>query len=66
MPPTAEFYRAQADQNAEAAASADLVNVRERCLRAAASWRAMAERAERIMAEKQAAEEARAQACLGQ
>lgn len=42
-----EFYRARAEEaRAEAAATA-LDNVRERCLRAAEAWEAMAARAHR-------------------
>jgi hypothetical protein len=41
------FYRKQADTERANAAGAALENVRERCERAAASWEAMASRAER-------------------
>lgn len=47
MSDNALFYRKQADTERANAAGAVLVNVRERCERAAASWEAMASRAER-------------------
>jgi|KBSSwiStaDraftv2_1062776.scaffolds.fasta_scaffold1438429_2 hypothetical protein len=40
-------YLKRAEQALEEANSASLDNVRQRCLRAEAAWRAMAERAER-------------------
>ena len=43
----AAFFRRQAITQREAASAATLDNVRERCERAAASWDAMAVRAER-------------------
>ncbi|WP_294352293.1 hypothetical protein [uncultured Sphingomonas sp.] len=43
----AAFFRRQASTQRDAAADATLSNVRERCERAAASWDAMAVRAER-------------------
>jgi hypothetical protein len=55
MASTSDFYLAQAEQNAQAAAATDLPNVRERCLRAEAAWRDMASRAERVLENKQAA-----------
>jgi len=48
MSTTSDFYLAQAEQNARAAAAADLPNVRERCLRAEAAWRSMAARTARM------------------
>lgn len=58
MSATIEFYVAQAEKcTAEAEASA-LTQVRERNLRAAAAWRAMADKlllAEKLRAEKEAA-----------
>lgn len=44
MSTTSEFYLQRANENAKAAAETNLVNVRERCLRAEAAWRTMAER----------------------
>ena len=41
------LYRSRAEQALEEAEAATLDNVRERCLRAAAAWAAMAERGER-------------------
>lgn len=43
---SAAFCRRQAAEQHVAAAEAVLANVRERCVRAAASWEAMAARAE--------------------
>ncbi|WP_019517702.1 hypothetical protein [Sphingomonas sp. Mn802worker] len=43
----AAFFRRQASTQRDAASDATLSNVRERCERAAASWDAMAARAER-------------------
>ena len=43
------FCRTQALTQRTAAAEATLDNVRERCERAAASWEAMASRAERVV-----------------
>ena len=42
-----EFYRERADEARRDAESASLHNVRERCLRAATAWEAMASRAQR-------------------
>lgn len=44
MSTTSEFYLQRANENAKAAGETNLVNVRERCLRAEAAWRTMAER----------------------
>src|SRR5260370_865157 len=44
MSTTSESYLQRAEENAKAAAETNLVNVRERCLRAEAAWRTMAER----------------------
>lgn len=59
-----DFYRARADEARADAASASLDNVRERCLRAAAAWEGMADRALRTtkMRERQDAEKAAARA----
>lgn len=42
-----EFFRAQAQAMREQAEAAALDNVRDRCLRSAAAWTEMAQRAER-------------------
>ncbi|MBU0556336.1 MAG: hypothetical protein KKD64_02215 [Alphaproteobacteria bacterium] len=44
MSATSDFYLARAAESADAARKADLVNVRERCLRAEAAWQQMADR----------------------
>ena len=44
MSATADFYLARAAENALAARDTDLVNVRERCLRAEAAWQTLANR----------------------
>jgi hypothetical protein len=48
MSSTTDHYLVQANENARAAAAAELPNVKERCLRAEAAWRAMAERTARM------------------
>jgi len=45
-----EIYRARAEQCFAEAERTSLENVRERCLRSAAAWVAMAERGERTAA----------------
>lgn len=45
---SSNFYLAQAEQSALAAEQALLPNVRERCLRAEAAWRIMADRTARL------------------
>jgi len=45
-----ELYLARADQARKEADDSTLTNVRERCLRAEAAWRAMAEKIERTEA----------------
>jgi hypothetical protein len=42
------FFREQAEQGIREAEAAALPNVRQRCLRSAATWAAMAERAEPV------------------
>jgi hypothetical protein len=42
-----EFYRARAEEARSEAGATSLANVRERCLRAAEAWEAMAARAQR-------------------
>lgn len=44
MSTTSDLYLLRADENAQAAQETNLVNVRERCLRAEAAWRTMADR----------------------
>lgn len=44
---TTLFYRAQAEQQQQAADDAALENVRERCQRASDAWSALARRSER-------------------
>jgi hypothetical protein len=55
-----EFYRARADDARADAEAATLENVRQRCLRAAAAWDDMADRAARTdkMRARQEAEKA--------
>jgi hypothetical protein len=54
MSVTADFYLQRADENALAARETNLVNVRERCLRAEAAWRTMAERLIEVEKKKKA------------
>lgn len=60
MSATSDFYLTQAAQSARDAQATDFPNVRERCLRSEAAWRAMAERLLKNEAnrERQAAEKA--------
>ena len=44
MSATVDLYLARAAESAKAANEADLANVRDRCLRAEAAWRTMADR----------------------
>jgi hypothetical protein len=50
MANNAEYYRSQAEAMRRQAEDAALDNVRDRCLRSAAAWIDMAERAERHQA----------------
>ncbi|WP_157215870.1 hypothetical protein [Flavisphingomonas formosensis] len=52
MSATSDFYLARAEESARAARETQLVNVRERCLRAEAAWQAMADRLLRSEAER--------------
>lgn len=52
MSATVDFYLARAAESAQAARDATLVNVRERCLRAEAAWRVMADRLRRVERKK--------------
>lgn len=45
---TREYCLARAEEDARAAASATLENVRERCLRSEAVWRQMASQVDRV------------------
>jgi hypothetical protein len=56
----APLYRARAEECRAQAAETTLQNVRERCLRAAEAWVAMAERGERADALRAAQEKAKA------
>ena len=60
MSAQADFYSVRAAEARADAQSATLDNVRERCLRAATAWEAMAARAHRsdVMRERQMAEKA--------
>jgi len=51
-----QFYREQAAQQKAEADAATLQNVRERCLRAADSWTALAARGERAERQRAAAQ----------
>ncbi len=53
MSATADFYLARAAESALAAEKAPLLNVRERCLRSEAAWRAMAARQSHIEERKE-------------
>lgn len=57
----APLFRARADECRAQADETSLQNVRERCLRAAAAWVAMAERGERADAMRAAHEKSRAE-----
>jgi hypothetical protein len=61
-----DFYRSRAAEARADAEAATLENVRQRCLRAAAAWEDMAERAARTdrMRARQSAEKAAAAAAL--
>jgi len=56
----APLYRARAEECRSQADETSLQNVRERCLRAAAAWVAMAERGERADAMRAEQEKAKA------
>ena len=60
MSAQADFYSTRAAEARTDAAAAKLSNVRERCIRAAEAWEAMAARAHRsdTMRDRQAAEKA--------
>jgi len=58
----APIFRARAEECRTQAEATSLQNVRERCLRAAAAWIAMAERGERADAMRAAQDKAKAAA----
>lgn len=58
---TFEFYDARANEAAAEAASATLDNVRERNLRAEKTWRALADQAQKVLADRSKADAARAE-----
>lgn len=60
MSVTSSFYLARAIDCAREASATDLANVRERCLRSEAAWRAMAERVLRTEASRSKREAERA------
>jgi hypothetical protein len=49
---TLDLYLQRAAENARAAQETNLINVRERCLRAEAAWQAMADRLTQVEAQK--------------
>ena len=59
MSQTFEFYDARAREAAAEADKATLDNVRERNLRAAKTWRGLADQARRVVAERNKAEQQR-------
>ena len=60
MSQTFEFYDARAREAAAEAEKATLDNVRDRNLRAAKTWRGLADQARRVVAERNKAEQQRA------
>ena len=62
MPTHEDFYRDRADEARRAAEASDLANVRERCLRSAAAWQEMADRARRTDRMRTEAEAKKAEA----
>ncbi len=59
MSQTFEFYDARAREAAAEAEQATLDNVRDRNLRAAKTWRGLADQARRVLAERNKAEQER-------
>ena len=57
-----DFCRQQADKARADAAATRLDNVRDRCIRSMEAWTEMADRAERVAAEREAREAASAAA----
>lgn len=64
MSGSSEFYLACAAQSLRDADTSTLNNVRDRCLRSAASWQAMAERAAEIETNRRAREKRAADAVV--
>ena len=60
MNQTFKFYDERAKEAAAEAENATLDNVRERCLRAERTWRAFADQAHKVMADRETAERERA------
>lgn len=60
MSQTFEFYDARARESAAEAQAASLDNVRERALRSEATWRALADQARAVAAERAKAEHEKA------
>ncbi|WP_374405832.1 hypothetical protein [Pelagerythrobacter sp.] len=60
MSQTFEFYDARAKEAATAASNATLDNVRDRNLRAEKTWRGLADQAQKVMVDREAAERERA------
>ena len=61
MSQTFAFYDARADEAAAEADKATLDNVRERALRAAKTWRGLADQAQRVETDRRKAEAQRAE-----
>ena len=59
MTQTFQFYYARAKESAAEAAVAVLDNVRERALRSEKTWRALADQARRVLADREKAEAAK-------
>ena len=59
MSQTFEFYDARAREAADAASEATLDNVKERNLRAAKTWRGLADQARRVLLDREKAERER-------
>lgn len=53
MPASIDFYLTRARESAKAAEETKLIKVQERCLRAEAAWRTMADRLIEVEAKKQ-------------
>lgn len=60
MSQTFEFYDARANEASAEAAAATLDNVRERNLRAAKTWRGLAEQARKVMVDRARSESEKA------
>jgi hypothetical protein len=61
MSQTFEFYEARANEAAAAAKAATLENVRERNLRAAKTWRRLADQARKVMTDRARTEREKAE-----